>query len=68
MADKEINVQMGYSLPVVIFIVFLILKLTDNIDWSWLWVFSPIWIPFSVFFAFFLAVFILSAIDHVTRR
>lgn len=26
-------------------IVFIVLKLTDNIDWSWWWVISPIWIP-----------------------
>lgn len=25
-------------------VVFLILKLTGNIDWSWLWVLSPVWI------------------------
>jgi hypothetical protein len=26
-------------------IVFITLKLTDFIDWSWWWVLSPIWIP-----------------------
>lgn len=25
-------------------IVFIILKLTGNIDWSWIWVLSPAWI------------------------
>ena len=29
----------------LLFIVFLILKLTHTIDWSWLWIFSPLWIP-----------------------
>lgn len=33
------------GLPSVLLIVFLILKLTDNIDWSWWWVLSPAWIP-----------------------
>lgn len=28
----------------ILFLVFLILKLTGNIDWSWVWVFSPLWI------------------------
>ncbi|WKW87280.1 hypothetical protein SEA_CHARGERPOWER_65 [Mycobacterium phage Chargerpower] len=32
----------------VLFIVFLVLKLTDNIDWSWWWVAAPIWIPASI--------------------
>lgn len=29
-------------------IVFITLKLTDYIDWSWWWVLSPLWIPFVV--------------------
>ncbi len=28
-----------------VFLVFLILKLTGVIAWSWLWVFAPLWIP-----------------------
>lgn len=24
-------------------LIFITLKLTDNIDWSWWWVLSPIW-------------------------
>ena len=27
-------------------VLFIILKLTDRIDWSWWWVLCPIWIPF----------------------
>ena len=32
----------------VLFIVFLVLKLTKNIDWSWWWVTSPLWIQFII--------------------
>lgn len=28
--------------------VFIILKLTNVIAWSWLWVLSPIWIPYAI--------------------
>lgn len=31
------------SLPVVLFVVFLVLKLTEVIDWSWWWVTAPLW-------------------------
>jgi hypothetical protein len=27
------------------------LKLTGNIDWSWWWVTSPLWIPVAAIFA-----------------
>jgi hypothetical protein len=28
--------------------VFVVLKLTHVIDWSWLWVLAPFWIPFAL--------------------
>lgn len=31
-------------------IVFIILKLVGVIQWSWLWVLGPLWIPFAVIF------------------
>lgn len=38
----------GIELGTILFIVFLILKLCGTINWSWWWVTSPIWIPFSL--------------------
>lgn len=32
----------------ILFIVFLILKLTNTIDWSWWWITAPLWIPVSI--------------------
>jgi hypothetical protein len=32
-------------------IVFIVLKLTHNIDWSWWWVLSPIWISIAILLA-----------------
>lgn len=40
--------QGGFSLSVVLFIVFLILKLTETITWSWWWVTAPLWISFII--------------------
>jgi hypothetical protein len=30
--------------PSILFFIFLVLKLTDTISWSWWWVTSPLWI------------------------
>ena len=43
----------GIGLPSVLFIVFLILKLTEVINWSWWWVTAPLWIPAVVGLGFF---------------
>ena len=29
-------------------IVFITLKLTDHIDWSWWWVLAPMWMPIAL--------------------
>jgi len=38
----------GMGLPTLLLIIFIILKLTNVIDWSWLWVLSPLWIAASL--------------------
>ena len=57
MASK--NSSSGLSLAGVLFIVFLILKLTENIDWSWWWVTSPLWIPIALAVSIFFVVLIV---------
>lgn len=49
----------GIGLPGVLFLIFLILKLTGNIDWSWWWVTSPLWIPLFLVFAILFAVLLI---------
>lgn len=46
----------GISTPIIIGIIFIILKLTKVIDWSWLWVLAPFWLGIT------LAVFIITII------
>jgi ABC-type siderophore export system fused ATPase/permease subunit len=38
----------GSSLTGILLVVFIVLKLTNLINWSWLWVLSPLWIPVSI--------------------
>lgn len=38
----------GIGVCGILFIVFLVLKLTDHIAWSWWWVTAPVWIPVLV--------------------
>jgi len=36
------------SAPFLLFLVFLTLKLTGYITWSWVWVIAPLWVPIIV--------------------
>jgi len=40
----------GIGFTGLLTIVFVTLKLTNYIDWSWWWVLSPLWISVAVFF------------------
>lgn len=44
MSDKHSSGGFATSVPFILFVVFLVLKLCKVISWSWLWVFSPLWI------------------------
>jgi hypothetical protein len=39
------NTSGGIGICGATFIVFLVLKLTGHIAWSWWWVTAPLWIP-----------------------
>jgi hypothetical protein len=58
MSDKK-NTSNGLGLGMILFLIFMTLKLTGDIDWSWWWVTSPLWIPvllvlgFAITLAFF---------------
>ena len=42
----------------VLTLILIILKLTGLIDWSWVWVLSPVWIP-GLFFAVVFAIILI---------
>jgi hypothetical protein len=42
-------------------IVFITLKLTGYITWSWWWVLAPLWAPLAVVLAIFLIIVIFAA-------
>lgn len=42
------NSSGGIGVTGLLLITFIVLKLTEVIAWSWLWVLSPAWIPLSI--------------------
>jgi inner membrane protein involved in colicin E2 resistance len=57
----------GLGLGSVLFIVFLVLKLTNHIDWSWWWVTSPLWIPVVIVVSVFLIGILFAWIDSLLK-
>ena len=55
MSDSKSTTSSGIGFSGLLAILFIALKLTGVITWSWLWVLAPIWIPF----VFVIVVFVL---------
>lgn len=60
MSDSQQVTSRGFGLGTVLFIVFLILKLTNTIDWSWWWVTSPLWISAGLVIVILLIILLIA--------
>lgn len=49
--NDDIKVDVNFTIWTkmwMLFLTFLVLKLTHIIDWDWQWIFAPIWIPIVI--------------------
>lgn len=63
--NSSATISVGTGPLFLLFLVFLVLKLTGTITWSWWWVTAPLWMPFAAFLGFigiFIAIAILTLI------
>lgn len=67
---KQVQATISPFLPMLA-LVFIALKLTGYIDWSWIWVLSPLWLPIAVvlcFMALVVSGFLIAAAGDVLGR
>ena len=62
--NVNVNTNGGIGLASLLFVAFLVLKLTGHIDWSWWWVTSPLWISVG----FFVLILLVVALVYVFLR
>lgn len=67
--ENKLTIKLVTPITLIIFILFFLAKIFDKIDWSWWWVFSPLWIPFAlvllITIGWILAIFITALIDYL---
>ena len=49
MSDNSASSNIGGFFLSGLTLLFIGLKMTGHIDWSWWWVFSPFWLPVAIF-------------------
>lgn len=66
--NKKISIDFG-GCGFTLAIIFLVLKLTHVIDWAWVWIFAPVWIPLalaaSILLIYYLVVLIVAIVVAV---
>lgn len=63
------NISINFPIFGILGLIFITLKLTGHITWSWLWVLSPFWIPFAIALAIFIVVFLGAlVVDFFSRK
>jgi len=66
------NSSSGIGLCGMVFVVFLTLKLTEVIDWSWWWITAPLWgglvLAAAVCVVFLLGVVVVASIMKITGK
>ena len=70
--SKKVTIGCISPLTVIIFLAFFFAKIFDKIDWSWWWVFSPLWIPIAIIILFVgivaLSYTIICLIDYFNKK
>lgn len=60
MRDKT-TVRIGINFAEVLGVVFIALRLCGVIEWPWVWVLAPIWVPIGLWLLAVLIAFIVAA-------
>lgn len=62
MEDRKINVNVNGWFTGLLTIAFIVLKLCGVVNWAWIWVFAPLWIPIVLVVGVYLIVVFFSLI------
>lgn len=64
MSENSSSKSGGIGFGGLLAIVFIVLKLTVVIEWSWWWVLSPLWIPVCIFLVIAIISFIALSFNN----
>ncbi len=68
MSDSKTTQSGGIGFCGLLTIVFITLKLTGFIDWSWWWVTAPVWIPAGIVLAVVALVSVVAIFINTGKR
>ena len=67
MKNKKLQI-VGISFMKILFLILLVLKLCNVIDYSWWWITCPLWIGFALYIAVIILIIITAGIIVAIKR
>lgn len=46
--SQRMKIELPLATPMMLCVVFIVLKLAKVVDWDWVWVLCPMWIPVAL--------------------
>lgn len=62
MKNEKVKIINCTPFTTLLTIAFIVLKLCNVINWSWVWVLAPLWIPFAIWLIVVLGILIYSGV------
>ena len=66
--ENDMKNEQGVGIGFILFIVFLVLKLTKVVTWSWWIVTAPLWIPFGIVLVIVIIATVVSIINEIIKN
>ena len=66
MSKENTTIVGGNGVFGLLFITFLVLKLTNVINWSWWWVTAPLWVPLGFVAIVFVIICVMVVVSNLT--
>ena len=69
MSEKSgCNISIGGGVGGLLGVAFVVLRVAGFIDWPWIWVLAPFWIPATLVVLFFIGMAVLAILMAITDR
>lgn len=68
MEKSDIKISIVFSLPAMLFIILLVLKLAFKFNIDWAWVLAPFWVPVSFVAGIIILIFVIAGFTSVVDR
>ena len=65
--NQKTNVTVSFNFSFMLGLAFIILKLCHVIEWAWIWVLAPFWVPFILIALIFFIITVIILLASLFR-